>query len=199
MKRVFDLVTAFVLLVVLAPILIIVALVALMTSGRPILFRQERVGLNDEIFTILKFRTMRVNESSIKLTSASDPRITRFGKFLRNAKIDELPQLLNVIAGDMSIVGPRPELAAYLRHYPPDLRDIVVSVRPGITDPASVAFLDEAEQLDASDDPETDYINTIVPVKAKMYVDYINSQSLAGDVRIVLQTAIRLFESLLRR
>ena len=147
------------------PGLVVAALIRWDSPG-PVFFRQERVGRFGRPFRIHKFRTMRVNaEQAGQLTVGADVRITRIGAFLRAHRLDELPQLIDVFLGDMSLVGPRPEVPRYVAHYPAALRDVVLSVRPGITDPASLRFRNESEQLAAAADPEREYIEVILPAK----------------------------------
>lgn len=188
-KRLFDLTAASIGLLAAAPAMVIVAL--LIAAGRdgPILFGQRRVGLGGRLFTILKFRTMRAAEPGASaITVGQDKRITRIGVFLRRTKLDELPQLINVVRGDMSLVGPRPEVPEYHALYDPALRDRIVSVRPGITDRASIIYRDEAELLAAQDDPETYYRDVILPHKQAIAADYAANHSLSGDIGIILDT-----------
>jgi lipopolysaccharide/colanic/teichoic acid biosynthesis glycosyltransferase len=158
-------------------------------SPGPALFRQERVGRHGRPFTMLKFRTMRAEPqpAGSLLTLAADARITGAGRFLRRTKIDELPQLINVIRGEMSLVGPRPEVARYVALYPPDVRATVLSVRPGITDYAALAYRDESSLL-ASGDAEAIYVSTILPRKLALYQRYVAEQSLRTDLQLILLT-----------
>jgi len=189
-KRAFDLSVAVVLLTLLAPILVILALLVLVTSGPPILFRQERIGLGGRRFTLLKFRTMRPgSDRSMLLTARGDGRVTAVGRFLRVAKLDELPQLINVIRGEMSIVGPRPEVPRYVAGY--DARQIeVLEVRPGLTDPASVLFRDEERLLGAveTERRETLYVETILPKKLELNIGYIERAGLCYDLGLIFGT-----------
>jgi lipopolysaccharide/colanic/teichoic acid biosynthesis glycosyltransferase len=188
-KRTFDLVLATIGLIALSPILIAIAVLVKADSRGPALFRQERVGRHGRPFTMLKFRTMRAEPEPAEslLTVADDARITRVGRFLRRTKLDELAQLLNVVRGEMSLVGPRPEMARYVELYPSAVRTTVLSVRPGITDYAALAFRDEASLLGGSD-PEATYVTTILPRKLELYERYVAEQSLATDVRLILLT-----------
>lgn len=188
-KRTFDLVLATIGLIVLSPVLIAIAVLVKVDSRGPALFRQERVGRHGRPFTMLKFRTMRAEPQAAGslLTVADDTRVTRVGRFLRRTKLDELAQLLNVVRGEMSLVGPRPEMARYVELYPPTIRETVLSVRPGITDYAALAFRDEAALLGGTD-PETTYVSTILPRKLELYQRYVAEQSLATDVRLILLT-----------
>jgi lipopolysaccharide/colanic/teichoic acid biosynthesis glycosyltransferase len=186
-KRLFDAVCAAAGLVLLAPLLLVAAVWVKLDSPGPVLFRQTRVGRFGVPFTIHKFRTMRV-EPGAAITVGADPRITRAGQVLRQTKLDELPQLWDVLRGAMSLVGPRPELPHYVALYPADLRDRVLAVRPGITDPASLAFSHEAELLAAAADPEREYREVILPAKLKLSADYAARASLATDLRLILAT-----------
>ena len=190
LKRAMDLVISALLLCLLAvPMILIGVCIRLETPG-PAIFRQKRVGRRGTEFDILKFRTMRLAAAGEvrQITVGNDARITALGRYLRRFKIDELPQLVNVARGDMSLVGPRPEVPRYVAHYPPGIRDIVLSVRPGITDPASIRFRNESDLLSKFDDPEAGYVETILPMKLNYYVDYVHNQSLLLDLNIALRT-----------
>ncbi len=189
-KRLFDIAASALGLLILAPLLLLAALWIKLDSPGPALFRQTRVGRFGVPFTIHKFRTMRV-EPGAAITVGADPRITRCGHLLRQTKLDELPQLWDVLRGAMSLVGPRPELPRYVAFYPADLRERVLSVRPGITDPASLAYSHEAELLAAAADPECAYREVILPAKLKLSADYAASASLATDLRLILTTLAR--------
>jgi len=188
-KRAFDLVLATVGLIVLSPVLVAIAVWVRIDSPGPALFRQERVGRHGRPFTMLKFRTMRAEPAAAAslLTLAADHRVTRAGRLLRRRKLDELAQLLNVVRGEMSLVGPRPEMARYVALYPPAIRATVLSVRPGITDYAALAFRDESSLL-ASGDAEAIYVSTILPRKLELYQRYVADQSLRTDLRLILLT-----------
>ncbi len=186
-KRLFDAVCAAAGLLLLAPLLLLAAAWVKLDSPGPVLFRQTRVGRFGVPFTIHKFRTMRV-EPGAAITVGADPRITRSGQVLRQTKLDELPQLWDVLRGAMSLVGPRPELPVYVALYPAELRERVLAVRPGITDPASLAFSHEAELLAAAADPEREYREVILPAKLKLSADYAATASLATDLRLILAT-----------
>lgn len=187
-KRLFDLAVAATALLLLAPLLLGVALWIRLDSPGPALFRQERVGRHGRTFRIHKFRTMRTDAPGLLLTVGRDERITRAGRWLRSRRLDELPQLLDVLKGDMSLVGPRPEVPRYVRHYPAALRERVLSVRPGITDPASLAHLDENALLARAADPERAYIEQVLPAKLALAADYAAAATLASDLRILLRT-----------
>ncbi|MGP9707027.1 sugar transferase [Brachybacterium sp. AOP24-D1-21] len=182
-------------LLITAPVLLISAAAIAATDGRPVLFRQQRVGRNERAFEILKFRSMRTGAPGAQVSSDHDPRITRIGAVLRKTKIDELPQLVNVLRGEMSLVGPRPEVPRYVEEWPQELRPVILSVRPGITDPASIAFRNESELLAAAEDPEATYKDEILPQKAAMYADYVRSRTFRGDVQIMLDTVTAVVRS----
>lgn len=193
-KRAFDIFFSAGALLVLTPLLLAVALWVRLDSAGPVFFRQRRVGMLGREFLIFKFRTMRIEAQAqgLQLTVGDDARITRSGAFLRKYKIDEFPQFINVLLGDMSVVGPRPEVPRYVAHYPPALRDAVLAVRPGITDPSSLEFLDEASLLAAAADPEREYIERILPIKLQRAADYARQASLGSDLRVVWRTLRRL-------
>ncbi|MCA1246230.1 sugar transferase [Massilia sp. MS-15] len=188
-KRVFDLLGALAGLLLLAPVLLLVALWIRLDSSGPVLYRQQRVGRQGELFTIYKFRTMRHNAGDgSQLTVGADPRVTRAGRFLRYYKLDELPQLWNVVQGSMSLVGPRPEVPRYVDRYPPEQRRLVLSVAPGITDWAAIRYKDENAILARSADPERAYVDTVLPAKLEYYVRYVHERSFWGDMRILAHT-----------
>ena len=189
-KRLFDIVASALGLLLLAPLLLLVALWVRLDSPGPVLFRQTRVGRFGEPFVIHKFRTMRV-ESGAAITVGEDPRITRSGRLLRQAKLDELPQLWDVLRGAMSLVGPRPELPRYVELYPEPLKLAVLAVRPGITDPASLAYSHEAELLAAAADPEREYREIILPAKLRLSADYAARAGLASDLKLIARTLSR--------
>lgn len=192
-KRVFDLIAAGFGLLLLSPVLLGIALWIKLDSAGPVFFRQQRVGRFGVPFRIHKFRTMRVDaEQQGQLTVGKDNRVTRAGAFLRKSKLDELPQLLDVLIGSMSLVGPRPEVPKYVAHYPADLKDLVLSVRPGITDWASIKMIDENEILGASADPERAYIEQVLPQKLAYYADYARSHTLPEDLKIIFATLAKI-------
>jgi lipopolysaccharide/colanic/teichoic acid biosynthesis glycosyltransferase len=186
-KRWFDLICAGAGLLLLSPLLLGIALWIKLDSAGPVFFRQQRVGRFGVPFRIHKFRTMRGDTPALgpQLTVGADPRITRAGRFLRRTKLDELPQLLDVIAGTMSLVGPRPEVPRYVALYPQALRDKVLSVRPGITDPASIAYRDESALLAAASDPERVYVEQVMPAKLRFAAEYVEQRSMLGDLRLI--------------
>jgi FlaA1/EpsC-like NDP-sugar epimerase/lipopolysaccharide/colanic/teichoic acid biosynthesis glycosyltransferase len=189
MKRLFDATASFVGLVLLAPVFAAVAIAVRMDGGGGVIFRQERIGRNFRPFRIFKFRTMVADAASKGpgITVEGDARITRVGAFLRWTKLDELPQLVNVLRGEMSLVGPRPELPQFVRRFEEQFRDIL-RVRPGITDLASIAFRDEAGRLAESDDPMRTYVDVVLPEKIALARRYAERASLAGDLRIIFST-----------
>lgn len=189
-KRLFDIVASAIGLLLLSPLLLLAAVWIKLDSPGPALFRQTRVGRYGVPFTIHKFRTMRV-EPGAAITVGADPRITHPGHFLRQTKLDELPQLWDVLRGAMSLVGPRPELPRYVVLYPAEMRERVLAVRPGITDPASLAFSHEAELLAAASDPEREYREVVMPAKLKLSADYAAHASLATDLRLIFATLAR--------
>lgn len=189
-KRLFDVVVAALGLLMCAPLLAVLAIAVCLDSAGSALFRQERIGRGGRPFTILKLRTMHRDPvaGGRLVTAADDPRITRLGVWLRRTKLDELPQLWNVLRGDMSLVGPRPEVARFVACYPDAVRAQVLSVRPGITDPASLRFRHEAELLAGATDPEREYVERILPQKLAAYVAWVDSRSFTGDLRLILAT-----------
>lgn len=189
-KRLFDILCAGVGLLLLSPLLLAVAVWVKLDSRGPVMFRQERVGRFGRTFRIHKFRTMRVDAPALgpQITIGDDARITRSGRWLRASKVDELPQLWDVLRGAMSLVGPRPEVPRYVALYPEELRALVLSVRPGITDPASLSFRNESELLAQAEDPEREYVEVVMPMKLRLAADYVRNASLGGDIRLILAT-----------
>jgi lipopolysaccharide/colanic/teichoic acid biosynthesis glycosyltransferase len=188
LKRCVDIAISSLALVLLSPVLLAVALAVWLDSGSPVLFRQERVGRAFRRFFILKFRTMRVGSGGPPLTVAGDDRITRVGKFLRLAKLDELPQFYNVLRGDMSLVGPRPEVPEYVELFR-ERYGTVLTVAPGITDLASIHFRYEEEVLSRSAEPRREYAERILPVKLELAERYVSTHTLFGDLCILFRTA----------
>jgi len=196
-KRLFDLFFTIPGLLLLAPLFAVVSVWIKLDSPGPVFFRQERVGRRGTPFRIFKFRTMCTDAEAkgMQITVGADPRITRSGTFLRKYKLDELPQLLNVIKGEMSLVGPRPEVPKYVAAYPDDYK-LILTVRPGITDYASLEFKDENSLLTLADDPEKKYIEEILPIKIKFYKKYISNQSMLTDFKLILETIKGIFFTL---
>ncbi len=188
-KRFFDISASFIGLLLLIPFFLLIALWIELDSSGEVFFRQVRVGRFGIPFKIHKFRTMCVEaEGSGRLTVGDDMRITKSGKFLRKFKLDELPQLIDVLLGDMSLVGPRPEVKEFIDEYPADVREKVLSVRPGITDLASIEMVDENNILGQYDDPRQAYVDVILPIKQKHYIDYVDNQSFWLDLKIIFLT-----------
>lgn len=193
LKRLFDIVCSVVGLVLLSPLLITISLIILFTSAGGVFYRQERVGLNNRSFRLFKFRTMRTgsDKKGLLTVGGRDPRVTQVGYYLRKYKLDELPQLLNVALGSMSLVGPRPEVRKYVDLYNEEQKQ-VLSVKPGITDYASLEYFSENELLAASSDPENTYIQEIMPAKLALNKKYIAEASLFTDLKIILRTLHRI-------
>lgn len=189
LKRIFDIVVSFVGLVILSPLFLILAIAIARDSKGPVFFKQTRVGRNEVPFKIYKFRTMVEDAEArgMQLTVGDDSRITKVGTFLRKTKIDELPQLINVFKGEMSFVGPRPEVPKYVGLYTEDQRQVLM-VRPGITDLASIEYRNESELLATADNPEKVYIEEVMPRKIELNKKYIENISLCGDIRIIFRT-----------
>ena len=189
-KRLFDLSLTIPGLLILSPVFLLSIIAIKLDSKGPFIFKQKRVGLNGKIFEVLKFRTMVVDaeKKGVKVTTSNDVRITKVGIFLRNCKVDELPQLLNVLKGEMSLVGPRPEVPEYVKFYPDNVRNIILSVSPGITDKASIEYKDENKILANSKDPVKDYREKILPIKLAYYKDYALNHSLKMDISLIFIT-----------
>lgn len=187
LKRLFDVLFSAGTLIVLLPLLLAVALWLKLDSPGPVFFRQVRVGRGGRRFEIYKFRSMRADAegSGPQITVGDDTRITSSGAFIRKYKIDEFPQFFNVLLGDMSLVGPRPEVPRYVGLYPPEVRDVVLSVRPGITDLASIAYRDESDLLSRSADPERTYVEEVLPAKLALCERYVRERSFLGDLAII--------------
>ena len=188
MKRLFDILVSAIGLVVLSPLMVGIAVAVALGSRGPVLFRQQRVGRSFRPFTLYKFRTMKVgSESGSSVTARGDSRVTAIGRALRRTKLDELPQLINVFKGDMSLVGPRPEVPRYVDLFRSDYEEIL-TVRPGITDHASIRFRNEEEILGKHPDPEAAYVNVVLPEKVALYRCYVRERSMLGDLRILFAT-----------
>jgi lipopolysaccharide/colanic/teichoic acid biosynthesis glycosyltransferase len=187
----FDRSLSLILLLIFCPVLLVIAIAILFDNGPPVFYLQERVGLKGRPFRIIKFRTMRPgSDQDLKLTVGDrDPRITRTGYFLRKYKLDELPQLINVLTGDMSFVGPRPEVPEYVRLYTEDQK-IVLTVRPGITDNASIEYIDENELLSRSEDAEKEYIENVMPSKLAINIDYLGRSGFFSDLGVLFRTLL---------
>ncbi len=195
MKRAFDLIVSLLVILIALPLWALVALAIKLDSPGPVFYRGLRVGKGGKIFRIYKFRTMVVDAPRLGpgITRGNDPRITRVGRWLRRFKIDEMPQLINVLKGEMSIVGPRPEDPRYVAHYTPEQRR-VLTVRPGMASPAFIKYRHEEEILAAAGERwEEVYITQVLPDKLRMDLEYIDSQSFLGDLIILIQAALSLF------
>lgn len=189
MKRIFDIIASGLGLVILSPLFLILAIWIKCDSKGPVFYRQVRVGKNNKDFRIFKFRSMRVgsDKGSLVTIGGRDPRVTRSGYFIRKFKLDEFPQLINVFVGDMSLVGPRPEVRHYVDYWTPEQMH-VLDVRPGITDPASIKFRNENELLEQAEDPEKYYIEVVMQEKLKLYLEYVQNHSFWGDIKLIFQT-----------
>ncbi len=187
MQRAFDLVMSAILLAAACPLMAAIAMAILWDDGRPVLFRQRRVGRHGEPFTILKFRSMRMRRGGPEITSRGDHRVTRTGRFLRRYKLDELPQLWNVLRGEMSLVGPRPEVPRYVDPAEPAWRRVHL-VRPGITDLATLVYRDEELILSGFPDPERGYLDTVLPAKLALNLEYLDRRSPSRDLRLLALT-----------
>jgi lipopolysaccharide/colanic/teichoic acid biosynthesis glycosyltransferase len=190
-KRIFDLSVSVIFLVLFSPFYLLIAVLIKLDSSGPVHYRALRVGKDGRLFTLLKFRTMKANSSNLgpAITQKSDPRITRIGKILRDFKLDEIPQLWNVIRGDMSLVGPRPEDPRYVEKYSEEQRKVLL-VKPGLSSPASIEFRHEEKLLSRqADGLEEYYVRQVMPEKLKIDLDYVENQSLIRDVAICFKTA----------
>jgi lipopolysaccharide/colanic/teichoic acid biosynthesis glycosyltransferase len=189
MKRLFDIIFSFIGLIILLPFFIIIALLIVMDSRGGIFYKQVRVGLDGKDFTLLKFRSMKTNsdKGSLLTVGDNDSRITSIGSFIRKYKIDELPQLINVLFGDMSLVGPRPEVRKYVDLYNAEQKQ-VLNVKPGLTDYASIEYSNENEILGKALNPEQTYIDEIMPAKLKLNLKYISEKSFGVDLKIIWRT-----------
>lgn len=186
-KRFLDLTVSALLIAILSPVLAVLAILVRLSSPGPILYRQLRIGRNGVPFHVLKFRSMRVAADGPSVTSGNDTRITPIGRRLRDWKLDELPQLFNVLAGQMSLVGPRPEVACYVAHYTDEQRR-VLTARPGVTGACQLAFRDEEKILAGRADIETAYVTEILPAKLRIDLEYVRTRSLLGDLKILCLT-----------
>ena len=189
MKRLFDIIVSACGLLVLSPVFLIMAIWIKQDSNGPVFYRQVRVGRHNKDFRIFKFRSMRVgaDKGGLVTIGGRDPRITRSGYFIRKYKLDEFPQLINVFLGEMSVVGPRPEVRHYVNYWTPEQMH-VLDVRPGITDPASIKFRNENELMEKAEDPEDYYINVIMQEKIKLYLEYIQNASCWSDIKLIFKT-----------
>lgn len=195
-KRLFDIAVSAAGLACLGPVLIVIVVLIKRDSPGPVFFRQERIGLHGKPFRIHKFRTMTVAQpgSAMQITVGHDARITRIGGVLRHYKLDELPQLIDVLLGTMSLVGPRPEVPKYVALYPEPTKSIVLSVRPGITDLASIEYRSESDLLGQSSNPEQTYIEEVMPAKLRYCVQYVQQQNLWLDIQIIARTFLAILK-----
>lgn len=194
LKRIFDFMCSLIGLAILSPFFLVIAILIKIDSKGPVFFKQRRIGKNGQPFEIYKFRTMVMDAESLgkQITVGKDPRITKVGHFLRSYKLDEFPQLINVLIGNMSLVGPRPEVPRYVETYN-DVQRKVLLVKPGITDYASIKFRNENDILGKSNNPEEDYINIIMPTKLDLNLKYIDEMSLIYDIKLIFQTIGKVF------
>jgi lipopolysaccharide/colanic/teichoic acid biosynthesis glycosyltransferase len=192
MKRLFDIVISSIGLVVLSPLFAVVSILIKLDSPGPIFFRQERIGRNFKPFTIYKFRSMaarKEGEGSL-ITVGGDRRVTRLGRVLRTSKVDELPQLFNVLKGEMSLVGPRPEVREYVRLFEEEYRRLL-TIRPGITDPASIKYSAEETVLGGSQNWEEEYVRKILPEKIKLSLEYVGNHTVVTDLKLIAKTVLK--------
>ena len=196
LKRLFDIIFALLGLILVLPLLLLIAIIIKMTAGGPVFYKGQRVGKNGRLFKIWKFRTMipDAEKQGGTATSANDSRLTKLGKFLKRYKLDELPQLFNILRGEMSFVGPRPEVSFYVNMMAEEERKIILSVRPGMTDLASLWDFREEEVLKGSPDPEKTYMEKIRPTKIKLQLDYVKNRSFWLDLKIILKTILKIFQ-----
>ena len=195
-KRLFDIIFSFLGLILTAPILVIIAFLIKINSPGPVFYRVERVGKNGKLFKIFKFRSMVKDAEKLggPSTAADDPRLTEIGKFLKRVQLDELPQLINVLKGEMSLVGPRPEVKLYVDMMTEEEKNLILSIRPGMTDLASLWNFREGEVLKGSPDPEKTYLEKIRPEKIRFQIEYVKNRSFWLDLKIILRTIIKLFQ-----
>ena len=192
LKRVFDIISSLMVLLIIFPLLILISILIKLDSKGQIFYYQKRIGLNGKEFNLYKFRTMKPgSDKKGLLTVGNDSRITRVGSFLRKSKLDELPQLFNIITGDMSVVGPRPETPNYVELYNEEQRK-VLNIKPGLTDYASLEFINENELLAKHDNPEKVYIETIMPQKLRLNLKYIQDQNFLLDLKIIFRTIFKI-------
>ncbi|MEQ8323816.1 MAG: sugar transferase [Vicingaceae bacterium] len=189
MKRAFDFFFSFLGILILLPIFLVISMAVLLGSGMPVFYLQERVGKDGKLFNLIKFRTMKAgsNDKSLLTIGDKDQRITSEGYVLRKLKLDELPQLFNVLAGEMSLVGPRPEVSKYVEQYTEEQR-AVLEVKPGVTDIASIIYINESELLAKSKNPENTYVKKIMPEKIRLNLEYLEKRNVFTDLAIILKT-----------
>jgi len=192
-KRLLDILFCLPMCIVLSPLFLLIALFIKLGSKGPVFYLQERIGINSTPFNIFKFRTMHLDadKKGLLTVGGRDPRVTNFGYFLRKYKLDELPQLFNVVFGEMSLVGPRPEVQRYVEMYSVEQKK-VLEVKPGITDYASIEYANENELLGKADDPEKMYVEEIMPAKLKLNLKYVREQSFLVDLKIIFRTVMKI-------
>jgi len=196
LKRLFDIVFSLFGLILISPLLLVVAVLIKISSPGPVFYRGERIGKSGKPFRIFKFRTMVANAENLggPSTAGDDPRLTKIGNFLKKYQLDELPQLINVMAGDMSLVGPRPEVKIYIDMMTEEERSVILSTKPGMTDLASLWNFHENEVLKGSADPEKTYMEKIRPTKIKFQLEYVKTRSFMLDLKIIIKTIMKLFQ-----
>jgi lipopolysaccharide/colanic/teichoic acid biosynthesis glycosyltransferase len=194
-KRLFDIICSFLGLVVLSPVILVLAIIIKVSAPGPVFYIASRIGRKGKPFRMFKFRTMVVNADQIggPSTASDDPRLTSIGLFLKKFQLDEVPQLFNVLMGDMSLVGPRPEVKMYVDIMTDEEKSVILSVRPGLTDFASLWNFHEGEILKGSDDPEKAYMEKIRPEKIRLQIKYVKEKSLLTDIKIIFQTIVKIF------
>ena len=193
-KRIFDFISSFFFLFLFFPFFLLLSILIKIDSKGPIFFTQIRVGKNNKDFLLLKFRTMKVAQENLSLiTLGNDNRITNIGNFLRKYKLDEFPQLINILKGEMSVVGPRPEVRKYVDMYSSSQME-VLSVKPGLTDPSSIKFSNESELLGTAANPEKYYTEKLMPLKIEISLNYVRTQTFIGDLKIIFQTFSKIFK-----
>jgi len=194
-KRLFDIIFSFLGIVILFPILIVISVLVKLVSPGPVFFRGKRIGRFGKPFRVYKFRTMVVDaeEKGGPSTAADDPRLTKIGNFLKKYQLDELPQLINVLIGEMSLVGPRPEVKVYIDMFSEEEKRTILSVRSGMTDLASLWNFHEGNILKGSSDPEKTYMEKIRPEKIRLQIKYVKERSFLGDIKIILKTILKIF------
>lgn len=195
MKRLFDIFSSAIVLVLLSPLLILLALAITIDSKGGVFYKQERIGKNGKAFMLYKFRSMRTgaDRKGLITVGSNDDRTTKVGRFIRKYKLDELPQLINILKNDMSVVGPRPEVEKYVRLYTAEQRK-VLSAKPGLTDLASLAYINENEILGKAAHPEKTYVEQIMPAKLRLNLEYIEKQSFWFDLKIIAKTVLRILD-----
>lgn len=200
-KRLTDIVFGGMLLLLFSPLLLAIGVLIRLTSNGPALFRQARVGRSSRIFYIYKFRTMHENadQSGPQITSADDSRVTAVGRILRDTKLDELPQLINVVKGEMSLVGPRPQVPRFVNQFPDEYRDVILAVRPGITGPTQLRFRNEESLLRGRPDRESYYVQELLPIKCEMDAHYVSRRSIGTDLKVLCHTFYLFLRGIIRK